>query len=327
MHKRESPLATGHDSDVEGLFTTQFEDMMKQYHSSDTQLDAQGNYKVHYDSNSILKVGYGHVIVDWDNLSINDTISKERAQELFKEDLLRASKECVFNFHDTWHAIPAKKKQVLIAMHFEIGTERVHSFKKMREAIAIQNWTETGNQMRKYKWDREDLIQIMEYEGNIEAVTKNEGKIGDILLQIEKSRMNRFYGLNIDKLAQRINFIGKEMLLMSDNNDKTDNNYDYKVNSNESDEFKIDEKKNDSNYNYNYNSSCDCIWYYFYTFLLMLYEKGDCDGISFSLNIDGKINQANKNKHHRLKKVYNPESHLRSAFFFQLIVFLSCFLR
>ena len=307
--------------DVKHLLTDDFRDMIKKYEGGDTQRDDQGNYKVYLDSKKIPTVGHGHMVLDSDKLKVGDTIPKEKAEELFNKDLLIAAKECMNNFREKWDAIPSDKQQVLIAMHFQMGTKRVKSFKKMRNAIDIQDWEEAAKQMRKSKWHREDspkraedMAKIMEYEGNVAALNNNEGEVGGILLQIEKSSMDEFYGLNIDKVTQRINFIGKEMLKNSDS-----------LADQPEDKDSMDEKQNDSDGSSDLGGFGSYSWYYFYTFLLMFYEKGDCDSISFSLDIDGKIDKTNQNEHHKLKKVYYPESHLRYEIHLRLILWLVLF--
>ena len=320
--------------DLKQLLTDDFKNQLKKFEYVESTQDDQDNYVVYLDDRKQARVGHGHLVLQDDNLKVGDLISPEKADKLFDYDLERAVTECQENFAMNWDLIPVSKKQVLIGMHFQLGTFIVNSFVRMRYAVNVQDWQEAGTQILESQWYNEtspyfkyknasiEWSKIMSYEGKVEELDDEKADITDVLLNMEKSDMNQFYGIKIDSQNQTVKFIGKEMIEYEDDDDDDDNNSNNNSNNNDENKSNIDESSptsviNDDEIRTGYYEFChenilsgEATWYHFYTFLLLFYEKGLCDTISFSLDIDGKVDKS-QIEPHILKKVYFPESHLR----------------
>ena len=92
-------------------------------------------------------VGWGHMDR---NMSIGDTITQERADELLSEDLQTVFDELA---RLPWvNALCGVRQAVMADMAYNMGTPNLCSFRKMIAALQAHDWETAGWEMVNGKW-------------------------------------------------------------------------------------------------------------------------------------------------------------------------------
>lgn len=125
---------------------------------------------VYLDHLGLPTFGIGHLITEDDpehKYQVGTSVTPERVFEVFEEDLkviIREAEKVFPGYFD----LPEEVQQILANMMFNMGAPRLMKFKKLRAAIAIQDWEEAAVQMKDSKWYEqvtnraERLIERME---------------------------------------------------------------------------------------------------------------------------------------------------------------------
>lgn len=105
-----------------------------------------------------LTIGYGRNLEDVG-------ITEEEAMCLLEGDLRTATGEC-HRLFPNFSSLSDMRRAVLINMMFNLGVNRLSKFKKMREALANNNFKEASIEMLDSKWakqvgDRADELSYM----------------------------------------------------------------------------------------------------------------------------------------------------------------------
>lgn len=99
-----------------------------------------------------LTIGYGH------NLDDNG-ISIEAAELLLEQDIDEATRHAIAWIGDPgfWSSIEAERQAVIIEMMFNMGPNRLQTFKRFRSAILRSEWVKAAREMLDSKWARQDV--------------------------------------------------------------------------------------------------------------------------------------------------------------------------
>ena len=109
---------------------------------------------VYLDHLGLPTFGIGHLITKNDEehkLDVGTTVTPERVFEVFEEDLKVIVREAEGIFPG-YFELPEEVQQILANMMFNMGATRLMKFKKLRAAIAIEDWEEAAVQMKDSKW-------------------------------------------------------------------------------------------------------------------------------------------------------------------------------
>jgi lysozyme len=91
----------------------------------------------------------GHITIGWGR-NLSNGISLDEAELLFQNDFNRAVNELT---QYTWYQIqPQSVKDALINMNFNLGIERLLSFKKMIKALSIKDYTNAAVEALDSTW-------------------------------------------------------------------------------------------------------------------------------------------------------------------------------
>jgi lysozyme len=118
----------------------------------------EGQHEAYLDSKGILTVGYGHRVLDSDNLKLGDTISVEQAQRFFSNDVAKARSEARLVVSN-YSTLPVDAQDILTEMVFQMGLEGTKKFQRMRTALTVGPTPDFGiasDEMLDSKWARED---------------------------------------------------------------------------------------------------------------------------------------------------------------------------
>ena len=112
-------------------------------------------YEVYLDHLGLPTVGIGHLILESDQEhgeEVGTSVSVERCEELFMQDLGIAISECVVLYGDDWEGFPEEVQEILVNMLFNMGRPRLTQFKKMNAAIAEGDWQTASVEGRDSRW-------------------------------------------------------------------------------------------------------------------------------------------------------------------------------
>lgn len=98
-----------------------------------------------------LTVGVGHLCTFGDNLTIGDTISEDRCEQLFNADLDRAVGECK-KIIQNFNALPETAQEVLVNMCFNMGPIRLLQFHHFLEALKAGRYVIAAAEMKNSLW-------------------------------------------------------------------------------------------------------------------------------------------------------------------------------
>ena len=114
-------------------------------------------YEVYTDHLGYKTCGVGHLCraTDPENeLEVGDSVSVERVNELFAEDLDITIEECR-KLYEHFDDLPEEVQRIICNMMFNMGRPRLSQFKKMYEAVMDANWIEAAIQMEDSLWARQ----------------------------------------------------------------------------------------------------------------------------------------------------------------------------
>ena len=117
-------------------------------------LDEGKSLEIYNDHLGYRTCGIGHWIVTTDDewvMDVGETISHERCDQLFEQDIQITIDDCKKVYKD-WDALPEEVKRISANMMFNLGRPRYKKFKKMIQAIKDGDWFEASVQMTQSKW-------------------------------------------------------------------------------------------------------------------------------------------------------------------------------
>lgn len=122
------------------------------------EADEGVKYATYMDHLGYPTFGIGHRITRedkeyWEPLGTE--ISKKRVKEAFEQDLYTAIGDCEALYGNRFLSWPAEVHEVLVNMMFNMGRTRMKKFKKMREALLLQDWKEAAKEGRDSKWHQQ----------------------------------------------------------------------------------------------------------------------------------------------------------------------------
>jgi lysozyme len=109
--------------------------------------------KIYLDSLGKATIGYGHLITPNDKFEKDVEYSKELLDEVFNRDFLIAKRDADELLKDI--SIVEKAYGIIIEMVFQLGKTGVSKFKKMFEALSIEDYNEAANQMLDSQWRKQ----------------------------------------------------------------------------------------------------------------------------------------------------------------------------
>ena len=102
-------------------------------------------------------VGYGHLVTtkDWfRDEKVGFKLSQKDIDALLLDDLGSARRDCEFLFND-FNSLPNEVKLVCANMAFQLGVNRLGTFKKMIKAVDEGNYQLASIEMLDSKWAKE----------------------------------------------------------------------------------------------------------------------------------------------------------------------------
>jgi len=117
-------------------------------------VDEGKKLELYNDHLGYLTCGIGHWVKTTDEewtMSVGNTITEERCNELFEQDIQMTINDCK-KVYDDWDALPEEVKRISANMMFNLGRPRYNKFKKMIQAIRDGDWFEASVQMTDSKW-------------------------------------------------------------------------------------------------------------------------------------------------------------------------------
>ena len=101
---------------------------------------------VYLDTRKVVTVGWGHKVLPSDGLFLGDTITQQRADQLFAQDFADAIagvKVLVPDFDNK----PDYIKIVLVDMRYNNGEAGLANFKQFLKAVNANNWAVASNEI------------------------------------------------------------------------------------------------------------------------------------------------------------------------------------
>ena len=102
---------------------------------------------VYKDSKGRNTVGYGHLVLPGDNLKVGDSITKERAEALYKQDVTGAIHDARSFVPNIWNDLSPERQNVLINMAYNLGATKLGKFKEMRKGLRSGDYAYASDQM------------------------------------------------------------------------------------------------------------------------------------------------------------------------------------
>lgn len=100
--------------------------------------------------------GIGHLVRTWDiewNLPEGHPIAKDRVQQVFHTDVLRAIEDCETLYEDSrFNSWPCEVQEVLVNMSFNLGLTKLTLFKRFKIALLAKDWQEAAKEGRDSRW-------------------------------------------------------------------------------------------------------------------------------------------------------------------------------
>ena len=130
-------------------------------------------YEVYLDHLGLPTVGIGHLILESDQehgMEVGTSVSVERCEELFMQDLDIAISECVVLYGNDWEGFPEEVQEVLVNMLFNMGSPRLSQFKKMNTAIFEGDWKTAAVEGRDSRWHKQVGNRAERLMGRLEAL-------------------------------------------------------------------------------------------------------------------------------------------------------------
>tara|TARA_R100000654_G_scaffold501_2_gene1909 strand:+ start:191 stop:634 length:444 start_codon:yes stop_codon:yes gene_type:complete len=130
-------------------------------------------YEVYLDHLGYKTCGVGHLCraTDPENkLEVGDSVSVERVDILFAEDLETTIDECKL-LYNNFDDLPEEVQRIIANMLFNMGRPRLSRFHKMKKAIDNGDWTEASVQMKDSLWARQVPNRADRLVKRMEAVT------------------------------------------------------------------------------------------------------------------------------------------------------------
>ena len=130
-------------------------------------------YEVYLDHLGLPTVGIGHLILESDQehgMEVGTSVSVERCEELFMQDLEIAISECVVLYGNDWEGFPEEVQEVLVNMLFNMGRPRLTQFKKMNTAISEGDWKTAAVEGRDSRWHKQVGNRAERLMGRLEAL-------------------------------------------------------------------------------------------------------------------------------------------------------------
>ena len=106
-------------------------------------IDEGKRLDVYRDTMGGLTVGIGHLIIQRDGLFEGDTISEERCNDLFQNDIDYAIDNCK-RIYPAFDGFPVAAQQALVNMMFNIGG-RMEQFKHFNNLVNLQCWSDVAD--------------------------------------------------------------------------------------------------------------------------------------------------------------------------------------
>ena len=94
--------------------------MDRQRIQAQLEIDEGRSLVVYKDSLGFPTVGIGHLVLAKDGLFVGDTISEDRCDQLFNDDLNSALSEC-HDLYQCFDSFPEDAQQALVNMMFNMG--------------------------------------------------------------------------------------------------------------------------------------------------------------------------------------------------------------
>jgi len=111
--------------------------------------------------------GVGHMVRESDpeyGWPVGAPITKERSDELLKEDLKTVFDDCEWVITG-FDALPEEVQLIIANMMFNLGLPRFSKFVKLVAAIEAADWAEAARQMKDSRWH----VQLPERSGRLIA--------------------------------------------------------------------------------------------------------------------------------------------------------------
>ena len=148
------------------------------------EIDEGVRLTVYLDHLGYPTVGIGHLLTNkdpelmqWKILTEKDpkaklTISKERCDELFEEDIQIVLKDCCQVFLD-FEKLAEEIKQIIANMMFNLGRTRFSKFKNFISAIKCNNYKEAAKQMIDSSWYNQVSLRAKRLVSRMETFANN----------------------------------------------------------------------------------------------------------------------------------------------------------
>jgi len=127
----------------------------KQYQSK-MKYFRDGKFYPYKDSLGFSTIGYGHLISGYEDYSAG--ITEAQADAILENDIQKAQNE----YKTLGLNVPSDWENFLIIMIFQLGLGGVKKFKKMLEALRVQNYKEAVVQAKDSLWYRQTPYRVMD---------------------------------------------------------------------------------------------------------------------------------------------------------------------
>ena len=100
-------------------------------------------------------IGYGHKMTAKEKVDLADGITLEKAEALFKADLLVAKNMASIAVGRYYGALHPIARDVVIEMTFQMGMRGVLGFRKMLRALDVQDYATAADEMLDSDWNKQ----------------------------------------------------------------------------------------------------------------------------------------------------------------------------
>ena len=132
---------------------------------------ATGEHIVYADSLGKPTVGWGHLVLEEDNLSLGDRISERRVEEFFKKDSQKALKAAHKQAQDLGEGDNKDFIVVLGSVNYQLGTGWARTFRNTYAHIKNKRYNDAIRNLKRSKWNSQTPTRVNDF---IEVIRKLE---------------------------------------------------------------------------------------------------------------------------------------------------------
>jgi lysozyme len=121
------------------------------------EIDEGVKHDIYLDHLGYPTFGIGHLVTKTDPESgqaVGTTVSEERVQDAFENDVLYVIKDCNKLYND-FDELPEEAQQIIANMMFNLGRTRLSKFRGMKRGVDARDWNAAADEMVDSRWYRQ----------------------------------------------------------------------------------------------------------------------------------------------------------------------------